>query len=44
MYSKGWSGEGKALGDRPTFADVGATVLDAFGVKADNPGQSLLAL
>lgn len=32
----------KALGDRPTFADVGATVLDAFGVQAENPGQSLL--
>ena len=44
MTCKGWSSSGKALGDRPTFADVGATVLDAFGVKAENPGQSLLAL
>ncbi len=37
--------QGKSLGDRPTYADIGATVLDAFGLKADDlPGQSLLAL
>lgn len=43
MTAPGWK-NGKSLGDRPTFADVGATVLDAFGVKADNPGTSLLSL
>lgn len=43
MTARGWKG-GKGLGDRPTFADVGATVLDAFGVDAPNPGQSLLRL
>lgn len=35
--------EGRALGDRPTFADLGATVLEAFGVeKGGLPGNSLL--
>jgi phosphopentomutase len=43
ITSKDWS-QGKALGDRPSFADVGATVLDALGVQAANPGQSLLQL
>lgn len=43
MTSPGWR-NGKGLGDRPTFADVGATVLDAFGVSASTPGQSLLKL
>lgn len=34
---------GRDLGDRPSYADVGATVLDAFGLKAqDLPGESLL--
>lgn len=37
--------EGKNLGDRPSYADVGATVLEAFGLEAAGlPGQSLLAL
>ena len=37
--------QGKDLGDRPSYADVGATVLDAFGFEAaDLPGQSLLNL
>lgn len=37
--------QGKSLGDRPSYADVGATVLDAFGLEAtDLPGQSLLGL
>lgn len=40
---KGWS-VGKPLGDRPTFADIGATVLDAFGVSAATAGESLLRL
>ena len=34
---------GRDLGDRPSYADVGATVLDAFGLKDhDLPGESLL--
>lgn len=36
--------EGRALGDRPTYADLGATVLDALGVEAKIPGESLLRL
>lgn len=45
MTSKAFVG-GKALGDRPTFADIGATILEAFGVEApdDFEGQSLLNL
>ncbi len=43
MTCKAWE-VGKALGDRPTFADVGATVLDAFGLSATTPGESLLRL
>ena len=44
MTAKGW-GKGTALGDRPTFSDVGATVLSAFGVdQGDLPGTSLLRL
>lgn len=36
---------GSSLGDRPTYADVGATVLDAFGLSSDTlPGRSLLSL
>jgi phosphopentomutase len=30
------------LGDRATFADVGATILDAFGIAASLPGASFL--
>ncbi len=43
LTSKEWK-SGKGLGDRPTFADVGATVLDAFGLTSTLPGQSLLGL
>lgn len=43
MTGPGWK-NGKGLGDRPTFADVGATVLAAFGVQAKNTGTSLLSL
>lgn len=41
LTSKTWTA-GQALGDRPTFADVGATVLDAFEVSANTAGESLL--
>lgn len=41
MTSPAWS-EGGALGDRPTYADVGATVLHAFGVGQKGlPGTAL---
>lgn len=43
MVSPGLAG-GKNFGDRPSFADVGATVLDALGVSAEVAGQSLLQL
>lgn len=43
MHSPRWSGGG-ALGDRPTFADVGATVLEAFGVESRLPGTPLQSL
>lgn len=43
MTSPAWT-QGGALGDRPTFADLGATVLDAFGMESDLPGESLLRL
>jgi phosphopentomutase len=33
----------RALGMRRTFADVGASILDAFGLKHDGPGESILA-
>ena len=32
------------LGTRPCFADVGATILDALGVEAPGPGQSVWAV
>jgi phosphopentomutase len=32
----------RALGTRSTFADIGASVLDAFGWKAEIPGQSFM--
>ncbi|MCX6559180.1 MAG: phosphopentomutase [Candidatus Aminicenantes bacterium] len=34
---------GRALGDRSSFADVGASILDAFGLKHEFPGRSFLA-
>lgn len=43
LSSKGWS-DGRSLGDRPTFADVGATVLHAFQLEVETPGTSLLKL
>ena len=33
----------RALGVRRTFADVGASVLDAFGLKPECPGQSFMS-
>jgi phosphopentomutase len=33
----------RALGVRRTFADVGASILDAFGLKPECPGKSFLA-
>jgi len=32
-----------ALGVRRTFADVGASILEVFGIKGDGPGKSFLA-
>jgi phosphopentomutase len=32
----------RALGVRPTFADVGASILDVFGLGSEFPGQSFL--
>ncbi|MCA9779061.1 MAG: phosphopentomutase [Candidatus Eremiobacteraeota bacterium] len=43
MTSPAWSAGGP-LGDRPTFADVGATVLEAFGVQSNLPGTPLQTL
>lgn len=48
MSAKSW-GEGRYLGERPTMADVGATVLHALAVESDQagvalPGTSLLKL
>lgn len=36
--------KGVALGDRPTFADIGATVADYFSVAKPHRGSSLLSL
>ncbi len=33
----------RALGVRPTFADVGASILDVFGLSSEFPGQSFLS-
>ena len=33
----------RALGVRRTFADVGASILDVFGVRGEFPGQSFMA-
>jgi len=33
----------RALGVRSTFADVGASILDAFGLKPECPGQSFMS-
>lgn len=44
MTSPLWE-QGKSLGDRPTYADLGQTVLAALGVPNDGlPGTSLLSL
>jgi phosphopentomutase len=32
----------RALGVRSTFADVGASILDAFGLRPEGPGQSFM--
>ncbi len=32
----------RSLGDRSTFADVGASVLDVFGLKLEGPGRSFM--
>lgn len=34
--------QGVDLGTRPTFADIGATVLDIFGIRGKTEGESLL--
>lgn len=34
--------QGRNLGTRPTFADIGATILDYFGVECTGDGDSLL--
>ncbi len=34
---------GRALGDRSTFADIGASILDAFGLEHGLPGRSFMA-
>ena len=33
----------RALGMRRTFADVGASILDVFGLKHECPGRSFMA-
>ncbi|GAA3996932.1 phosphopentomutase [Deinococcus rubellus] len=43
-YRPGGSGVGVALGDRETFADIGATVAEALKVAWDGPGQSFWSL
>ncbi|GAA0137404.1 phosphopentomutase [Paenibacillus sp. YSY-4.3] len=43
VYSKAFTGEGKELPLRKTFADIGATVADNFGVKMPEHGASFLA-
>ncbi|MFD1431596.1 phosphopentomutase [Lacticaseibacillus yichunensis] len=42
VYSPGLPGNGD-LGVRPPFADMGATILDNFGVANDGSGQSFLS-
>ncbi len=39
-YRPGGSGVGVSLGDRETFADIGATVAEALGVGWEGPGES----
>jgi phosphopentomutase len=34
---------GRSLGTRATFSDVGATVLEAFGLTSAGPGRSFLS-
>lgn len=43
VYSKSFAGEGQELPQRKTFADIGATVADNFGVKMPEHGVSFLA-
>ncbi|WP_161882742.1 phosphopentomutase [Deinococcus alpinitundrae] len=43
-YRPGGSGVGVSLGDRETFADIGATVAEALGVSWNGPGQSFWSL
>jgi phosphopentomutase len=33
----------RALGTRSTFADIGASIMDAFGLKPEGPGRSCMA-
>ena len=33
----------RALGVRPTFADVGASILDVFGLRHEGPGRSFIS-
>jgi phosphopentomutase len=42
VYSKSFAQTGKNLGIRKTFADVGATIADNFGVKLPRIGSSFL--
>ncbi len=41
VYGPGLAG--RPLGTRETFADVGASVLDAFGLAPEYPGRSFVA-
>lgn len=43
VYSKSFAGEGQELPLRKTFADIGATVADNFGVTMPEHGVSFLA-
>lgn len=43
-YRPGGSGVGQSLGDRETFADIGATVAEALDVVWSGPGQSFWSL
>lgn len=43
-FSPSMSGPGRDLGTRPTAADLGATVLDNFGVEGTGEGTSFLPL
>jgi len=43
VYHKGLQEGGHSLGVRETFADIGATIADNFGVKAPQIGKSFLS-